>query len=362
MLSALAAAGISAGSGLLGSIFSSSSSKKAIKAQQEENEKNRKFNAEQAQLSRDYQTQMFNRTNDYNDPKNVVNRLVKAGLNPALAYGGFANAISPSGGAAASSSGTVSPAMPDYSGISSAGNSVMQARMQEAQIDLMNSEAEKNRKDTSWVDRLNSGNLDKLYSSIGVDISNVKLNSKEAEYLVKQGEQIDANIAFIREQASTEVVKRKLFDKQLQWTDRLNNQLVAETTARIKQLYSAAHLNDEQALRIGALLAYDVAESQSRTESNYASADASNSASAASNQQARSLRFANDLNDEKKRMYGLDGLSKQQWETIENTNRKLSSEASYNEVKMVADAAKSSTECLKDIVESFKPKVEVHTK
>lgn len=355
----LASAGISAGAGLLGSIGSMFSSGKAIKAQQEENEKNRQFNAEQAQLSRDYQTDMYNRNNIYNDPKNVVDRLVKAGLNPALAFGGFANGVAPSGGAAASSSGSVSPAMPDYSGLSSAGNSVMQARMQEAQINLMESEAEKNRKDTSWVDRLNTGNLAKLYSSMGVDVSNIKLNSQQAENLVKQGEQIDANIAFVRQQGVTEQLKQKLFDKQVNWTDRLNRQLVEESSARIKQLYSAAHLNDEQALRIGALLAYDIAESQSRTAANYSSADASDSASAVSNQQARSIRFTNDLNETKRRMYGLEGLSHQQWETIEQTNRKIANEADYAAVKSYIEGAEAGSKVLDAIGDLIKPKIEV---
>lgn len=47
-----------------------------------------KFNAEQAELNRQFQVDMWNRTNEYNSPEQQMQRLQAAGLNPNLVYGG----------------------------------------------------------------------------------------------------------------------------------------------------------------------------------------------------------------------------------------------------------------------------------
>lgn len=107
-----------AAGGLLSSISSAISANKQIKAQKEENALNRQFNADEAQKSRDFELDMFNRTNSYNDPKQVVARLSKAGLNPALAFGGFQNAAFGGNSAAAFSNNGVGTPLPDFTGLS----------------------------------------------------------------------------------------------------------------------------------------------------------------------------------------------------------------------------------------------------
>ena len=123
------AAAIGAAGSLLGGIFSSNQSvknqKMAIEAQRQENEKNRVFNAEQAELARQYNTSMWNAQNDYNDPSAVQQRLSKAGIHPALAYtsGQTMGSISMGNtGAQASSSGGISTPLADFSGIRDAAN------------------------------------------------------------------------------------------------------------------------------------------------------------------------------------------------------------------------------------------------
>lgn len=48
------------------------------------NKMNNEFNAREAEKARQYQTEMWNKTNDWNSPKNVRKRLEEAGYNPYL--------------------------------------------------------------------------------------------------------------------------------------------------------------------------------------------------------------------------------------------------------------------------------------
>lgn len=53
----------------------------------------RKFNAAQAQINRDWQEKMWNLANEYNHPRQQMQRLTEAGLNPALVYGDGATTL-----------------------------------------------------------------------------------------------------------------------------------------------------------------------------------------------------------------------------------------------------------------------------
>ena len=64
-----------------GNIFSSSrSNSQNMKI----NKMNNEFNAREAEKARQYQTEMWNKTNEWNSPKNVRKRLEEAGYNPYL--------------------------------------------------------------------------------------------------------------------------------------------------------------------------------------------------------------------------------------------------------------------------------------
>lgn len=65
----------------LGNVFSSArSNSQNMKI----NRMNNEFNAREAEKARQYQTEMWNKTNDWNSPKNVRKRLQEAGYNPYL--------------------------------------------------------------------------------------------------------------------------------------------------------------------------------------------------------------------------------------------------------------------------------------
>jgi hypothetical protein len=78
----LIGAGIATGVGsLIGNIFGTKSSNSQ---NMKINRMNNEFNAREAEKARQYQTEMWNKTNEWNLPKNVRKRLEEAGYNPYL--------------------------------------------------------------------------------------------------------------------------------------------------------------------------------------------------------------------------------------------------------------------------------------
>lgn len=81
-LGPLVGAGIATGIGsLFGNIFGTKSSNSQ---NMKINRMNNEFNAREAEKARQYQTEMWNKTNDWNSPKNIRKRLEAAGYNPYL--------------------------------------------------------------------------------------------------------------------------------------------------------------------------------------------------------------------------------------------------------------------------------------
>lgn len=78
----LVGAGIAAGIGsLVGNIFGTKSSNSQ---NMKINKMNNDFNAREAEKARQYQTEMWNKTNEWNSPRNIRKRLEAAGYNPYL--------------------------------------------------------------------------------------------------------------------------------------------------------------------------------------------------------------------------------------------------------------------------------------
>lgn len=92
---------ITGGANLVGSIFSANTSANNMDKQQQMQLQSQQFNAEQAQINRDYQTQMSNTAY-----QRASQDMQKAGLNPMMMFGSGGAASSPSGSAA--STGTTS--------------------------------------------------------------------------------------------------------------------------------------------------------------------------------------------------------------------------------------------------------------
>lgn len=119
---------IAAGASLAGNAIGSASQSKTNDTSKEIAEMNNRFNAEQAQLQRDWQEKMWNKNNEYNSPQAMISR----GINPFIgSSAGAGVSRSPaSGGAAASSAPppSLQAFRPDFSDIGSALASMAQAR------------------------------------------------------------------------------------------------------------------------------------------------------------------------------------------------------------------------------------------
>lgn len=119
---------IAAGASLAGNIIGSSSQSSTNETSKDIAEMNNKFNAEQAQLNRDWQERMWNKNNEYNSPNAMISR----GLNPFIGsnIGAGVSRSTAGSGAQAQSAGlpSLQAFRPDFSDIGSALASMAQAR------------------------------------------------------------------------------------------------------------------------------------------------------------------------------------------------------------------------------------------
>lgn len=119
---------IAAGASLAGNAIGASSQSATNDANVEINRQNNQFNADQAAMQRQWQTDMWNRNNRYNSPNEMISR----GLNPFVGgSAAMAGSKSPaSGGAAASAapSPSLQAFRPDFSDVGTALASMAQAR------------------------------------------------------------------------------------------------------------------------------------------------------------------------------------------------------------------------------------------
>lgn len=119
---------IAAGASLAGNAIGASSQNKTNQTSIDINRENNAFNAQQAQIQRDWQEKMWGMNNAYNSPNAMISR----GLNPFVqGSASMAGSKSPaSGGASASAAGmpSLQAFRPDFSDVGSALASMAQAR------------------------------------------------------------------------------------------------------------------------------------------------------------------------------------------------------------------------------------------
>ncbi len=191
-------AAVAGAASVLGSVLSANSANKSLFAQRTENAINRQFNHDEARLAREYNSSMIASQNEYNNPRNVMKRLKEAGINPALAYSNGGSVLGSVGigstSQQASSNSSVNPAMPDWSGIGQAGQSIMQAQLLKEQARKTAAEADQVEIDNVTRALQNQANIkmtDALTFNYGTQ-SNV--NEETAKNLVEDRKLIKQNV------------------------------------------------------------------------------------------------------------------------------------------------------------------------
>lgn len=140
-MSILGAAAIGVGSSILGGVLGSSGQSKA-------NRENYRYQQQLMNQQNAFNLDMWNKENAYNDPSAVMQRLKAAGLNPNLVYGNGSSTLSAASAphAAGSSYQSQNTLSQLGKGIESAGATYLQARMNDAAVN--NLESRTNMQDT----------------------------------------------------------------------------------------------------------------------------------------------------------------------------------------------------------------------
>lgn len=185
---------------ILGSAQQTFNQSKALAAQQEENRKNREYNFMLAKLQNEWNIQQWERSNEYNNPLNQMNRLKAAGLNPNLVYG---NGAGQSLAAPNPQLTSGSPSTPqDMSLISqrptvgqvitqSLQNRALQAQIEKTEADTRktNADAGISETDLKYRDALNALGVDEKWHDVNIKSQTSAAAVKEYEKLVQEVEQ-----------------------------------------------------------------------------------------------------------------------------------------------------------------------------
>lgn len=245
---------IGAGAAVLGNVIGSRNQKKTNDANMKIAQMNNEWSEKMMQKQMDYNTEMWNKQNEYNDPSKQVERLTKAGINPALA---MSNISTGSASAASSpslpspSSATMQPYRYDFSGI---GEAVSTALRVQNETKLADAQA-----------RLTNLNADyygaKAMAEIGKIGAETKFTDAKRYYQVLQNnigkDMLGAQyIGQIRRNQSEEIAIHNairqgvLMDKQIAKYDEETNARIGDLVASAALKYAQGKLNEGQLKKV----------------------------------------------------------------------------------------------------------------
>lgn len=170
----------------ISSAVSGKMNRRSLRYNKEQAELNRHFQSAEADKAREWQEAIYNR---YESPYAMVRQYLDAGLNPALMYGSASSGSMPSTSVPSGSMASApSMQMPDFSGLLSIAESMLNLSRTEAEIKNIKSVTEKTEQETS-----------NLLTTQELIDSNIKLNNITVD---KVRSEIDNNRATLKEIAS----------------------------------------------------------------------------------------------------------------------------------------------------------------
>lgn len=232
---------------------------------------NQNFNRYEAMAARSWQEKMVSQYRQYNSPSEQMKRFEEAGLNPALMYGSIQDTnMSPTGNPQASDGGSYSP-------VSMPLNNYADTAMQMAQIDVLKSQADKNRADaglsvadTETTQQLRDGLVKTQYAEWILKGTSSNWNEQQIKESARKMDEMNENMK----------VLRQMVEESKSRVDNLEEDTVSKSidnvyksswwNEQIRQLSTQADLNTATTRKIVLLMALEAANIQSDTSNKLA--------------------------------------------------------------------------------------------
>lgn len=282
----LAAAAIGSSFNLASSGLASASSEKIAKKQMawqaEQNNLDRQFNASQAQLSRNYATEMMDKQYRQNSISSQIAQYKAAGVNPALAYSSGSSFVGGSLPSSSSASHNGSYSLPnqkplDFSGAVSDAVNLAQLNLIKAQARNLDADSNKKSAETEGITTENSfksdllkGQIELQNVNIRVGLSQESLNKSQSDLNYETCKQLDETTKNI-------ITTRDLLFKQIENIDAdtrgklIDNFFKSDMyKAQLKKMAAEIHLSYTQANDIVKSFAFRAAEAYSVADLNKA--------------------------------------------------------------------------------------------
>ena len=229
------AALVSGASSLLGNLIGGASQSSANATNMEIARMNNEHQYKMFQEQMAYNTDMWNKQNEFNDPSNQVKRLLAAGINPSAVFG--SGSVSEAGQLTAPQlpslqQAHVTPFQPDFSGVGNAVNAYFQNELISKDIESKGIDNQAKNIDLQFkVSRLLL-DMQEQIGRIDKQLSETNLNKSHREYLESQRDDLITRLNFFKDNIQLYSDREKLTNDVMQ-EQKLN--LVADTTLKRAQ-------------------------------------------------------------------------------------------------------------------------------
>lgn len=211
-----------------------------------------------------YQTEMWNKTNEYNDPSAQRERLEAAGLNPYMMMNGgsagVAGSVSGTQGSAPSAGSpsvqgvqppTATPYSADYSGVMQGLGHAIDTIMTGSQRSIQNAQADNLRIEGKYIASKAIAELYRTYNEAKNDDERVAiqrvLSSIQKDLSASQVAVNDENVRQIQAQTRIAVTENLLREQELKFLPQAQKLQLAQGAADIALKYSQKNLTEKQA-------------------------------------------------------------------------------------------------------------------
>lgn len=235
--------------------------------QKSESKKNRDWQEEMMNKQNEWNLSQWNRENAYNSPKQQMERLEAAGLNPDMVYG--QGQIQNVGSVGPRSMQSASPVQADISSyVHGMGNAIRQG-LESANIkaDTENTEADTRKKtgeakilesDVKFRDEFNKNGIELQNFSLRQSDKNLVVTDEQIGLLRLSAKNAEQTFNILGEQYRTQVAQTKLLDAQGERQLISNITARAKDSAEIRSLLAKAGLDEKHSSMVVGLMAAQI--------------------------------------------------------------------------------------------------------